>query len=198
MKNLAYACIHFTIDVEGEIGAIRFPNNMYYEANVRGGTFILEAATAGAPTTWIAMVATESGGTTKLGREGILNATPVASGAAGNVVLSKTVYTIAPAAGAYTWPALGALTTPTLAYNVQSTTCTVAISGGSSASNTLAYFSACLISTITWALGVTAVGGSIELEMSTSCAIFVCAVVGATVGAGARGVAFHRRCSRRR
>ena len=97
------ACIHFTLDVAGEIGAIRFPTNMYYDLNVRGGTFILEAATAAAPTTWIAMVATESGGTTKLGREGILNAPPVATGSVGNVALSKTLYTIAPA-GAYTPP----------------------------------------------------------------------------------------------
>ena len=74
-----------------------FPTNMYYDLNVRGGTFIVEAATAASPTAWVTMVATESGGTTKLGREGILNAMPVATGAVGNVALSKTVYTLAPA-----------------------------------------------------------------------------------------------------
>ena len=97
------ACIQFTLDVVGEIGAIRFPDNMYYDANVRGGTFILEAATAAASSVWVPMVATSSG--KYLGRDGILDATPVASGVVGNVALATgcKIFTITPA-GAYSAP----------------------------------------------------------------------------------------------
>jgi hypothetical protein len=153
--NAELACIQFTLDVVGEIGAIRFPDNMYYDANVRGGTFIVEAATAAAPTTWVLMVATAGGAT--LGREGTLGTVPVASGSAGNQTLINKVFTLSAPLNAYVWPdSLGTFTTPTLAYNVQSSSCSVVISGGSSASNVLGDFSACLISTNTWTLGATA------------------------------------------
>ncbi len=128
--NAELACIHFTLDVAGVIGAIRFPDNMYYDANVRGGTFIIEAATASAPTTWVTMVAESSG--KYLGREGILNATPVASGASGNVALATgyKIFSITPRQ-AYVWPTT--LSAPvigagSLSYNVNAT-CTITLSG---------------------------------------------------------------------
>jgi hypothetical protein len=129
------ACIHFTLDVAGVIGAIRFPDNMYYDANVRGGTFIIEAATASAPTTWVTMVATSTTSAGKyLGREGILNAVP-STGiiAAGNQALNANfkVFTVAAATG-YTWPTLGTLTASGLVVGT-STSCTIVISGGTSA-----------------------------------------------------------------
>lgn len=124
------ACIQFTLDVAGEIGAIRFPDNMYYDANVRGGTFILEAATAGASNVWVPMVATSTTTPGKyLGREGILNSTPVASGAAGNQALGFTVFSITQA-GSYAAPQTLANLTGTFNNNVQTIGALITIQAG--------------------------------------------------------------------
>jgi hypothetical protein len=123
-----FACLQCTLDVAGTIGAIRFPANMYCDANVRGGTFILEASNDGA--TWTTMVATTSG-TATLGRDGIM-APSVATAAAGNVALTNTLFSIAPAAMQYKWPTV--VGTPVVAgggslqHNV-ATSCTIALSG---------------------------------------------------------------------
>jgi hypothetical protein len=150
--NAELACIQFTLDVVGEIGAIRFPDNMYYDANVRGGTFIVEAATAAAPTTWVLMVATSTTQAGKyLGREGTLNAPPAASGSAGNQGLHADfrTFSLAPAANMYTWPTtLGSLVvTGTVGVGTKKSGCTITLSGGSwtSSSNKLDDFSVHLV-----------------------------------------------------
>lgn len=141
--NDELACIQFTLDVAGEIGAIRFPDNMYYDANVRGGTFIIEASnTPLVSTSWVAMVATSTTSSGKLGREGILNAVPSAGViAAGNQALNANfkIFTIVPAAGSYTWPTLGTLTIPggNLLNMMRRTGITVIITGGTSTNTTL-------------------------------------------------------------
>jgi hypothetical protein len=123
------ACLQCTLDVAGTIGAIRFPANMYCDANVRGGTFILEASNDGA--TWTTMVATTTSGSATLGRDGIM-APSVATVAAGNVALTNTLFSIAPAAMQYKWPTV--VGTPVVAgggslqHNV-ATSCTIALSG---------------------------------------------------------------------
>jgi hypothetical protein len=136
------ACVQFTLDVVGHIGAIRFPDNMYYDTNVRGGTFIIEASnTPLVSTSWVAMVATSTTSSGKLGREGILNAIPVASGNSGNQALDANfkIFTIVPAAGSYTWPTLGTLTIPggNLMNMTRRTGITVIITGGTSTNTTL-------------------------------------------------------------
>ena len=129
------ACIQFTLDVAGEIGAIRFPDNMYYDANVRGGTFIIEAATASAPTTWVTMVATSTTSAGKyLGREGILNAVPSAGViAAGNQALDPNfkLFTVAPsAAGSYVVPQTLATLSGSFTHNSKTTGAIITIQSG--------------------------------------------------------------------
>ena len=135
----------FKLDVAGKIGAIRFPDYMYCDANVRGGTFIIEASENGS-TGWVAMVATEFvGGAATLGRVGTLNAAPSAAsivGALGSVTLTNKVFTLAPAALTYTWPTLGTLAVGAggnLVKTTRRTGLTVIMTGGTSA-NTAADF----------------------------------------------------------
>ena len=142
--NAEFACIQFTLDVVGEIGAIRFPDNMYFDANVRGGTFILEAATAAASTTWIPMVAKSASQPTKfLGREGIFNAVPSTGViAAGNQALDTNfkVFTVAAADLVYSWPTLSTLSVGgggNLVNSIRRQGLTVIIDGGTSANTAL-------------------------------------------------------------
>ena len=135
----------FKLDVAGKIGAIRFPDYMYCDVNVRGGTFIIEASENGS-TGWVAMVATEFvGGAATLGRVGTLNAAPSAAsivGALGSVTLTNKVFTLAPAALTYTWPTLGTLAVGAggnLVKTTRRTGLTVIMTGGTSA-NTAADF----------------------------------------------------------
>jgi hypothetical protein len=84
--------VTFKLDVAGRIGAIRFPDAMYYDINVRGGTFIVEASEDGSGG-WVTMVA-DCGGK-KLGRIGTLDAMPSsASASAGSVTLTNKVFTL--------------------------------------------------------------------------------------------------------
>ena len=145
------ACIQFKLDVVGEIGAIRFPDNMYYDANVRGGTFILEAATAAAASKWIPMVVKSTLSPDKyLGREGILGTQPSAGIiSAGNQQLDGNlkVFTIEVAPMLYNWPtgldtlnANGVLVNGTRLQGL-----TVNITGGTSANKALDFNVHCIL-----------------------------------------------------
>jgi hypothetical protein len=128
------ACIQITLDVVGTIGALRFPDYMYYGTDVRGGTFILEASadTADTPAeaSWTTMVAaTDESQPRYLGREGTM--APDASGVAGSVRLARTVFSVSVAPQQYTWPtAIGAPTMEGAQLTLgASTACTVVVSG---------------------------------------------------------------------
>lgn len=127
-SDAVYACV--SLDVHGAIGAIRFPNNMYFDANVRGGALILEAATAEEPTKWVPMVCTTSGGA-KLGREGLMAASS-ASSLGANAALTNTVFSVAPYANTYTPPTgVESVTVPgsNLQVGTKRQSCTVRVAG---------------------------------------------------------------------
>ena len=158
------ACMQITLDVVGTIGALRFPDYMYYDADVRGGTFILEASADVADTpaaaSWTTMVAsTDESPPRFLGREGTM--APDASGLAGSVGLARKVFAVQVAPLLYVWPtALGALTTSGALTFGSPTTCTVVVGGAgfSTTSNTKDDFSVHLVlsgSATYWTPGTT-------------------------------------------
>jgi hypothetical protein len=114
--------VTFKLDVAGQIGAIRFPDYMYYDINVRGGTFIVEASEDGT-SGWVTMVA-DCGGK-KLGRIGTLDAMPSASGSAGSVTLTNKVFTLTAKSSDAT-PTAGSLTNPGLVYGAAAS-CSIVI-----------------------------------------------------------------------
>jgi hypothetical protein len=159
------ACIQITLDVVGTIGALRFPDYMYYDADVRGGTFILEASADVADTpagaSWTTMVASTGESPPRyLGREGTM--APDTSGPAGSVGLTRKIFAVQVAPLLYTWPtALGALTTTGALTFGSPTSCTVVVvgePGWSPSSNTKDDFSVHLVlsgSTTYWTPGTT-------------------------------------------
>jgi hypothetical protein len=156
------ACIQVSLDVTGTIGAMRFPDYMYYDANVRGGAFILDASADGA--TWATMVATSGGAT--LGRDGTM-APSAATAAAGNAALTYKTFSIALAAGTYKWPTT--LGTPVVGggvlrrYSAASCSVVVGGSGWSPASNATKDFNVHLVASGTawpyWTPGTTKFNG---------------------------------------
>ena len=119
-----------SLDVHGAIGAIRFPSNMYFDANVRGGALILEAATAEEPTKWVPMVCTTAGGA-KLGREGLMAASS-ASSLGANAPLTNTLFSVAPYTNTYTPPTgVESVTVPgsNLQVGTKRQSCTVRVAG---------------------------------------------------------------------
>jgi hypothetical protein len=86
------AFFQLSLDVTGEIGILRFPTNMYCDANKKGGTLIVEASTSDAPNTWIPIIATSN--TQTLGRNGLFATSN--SNAAGNVALTNKLFTVSP------------------------------------------------------------------------------------------------------
>ena len=87
------AYFQLSLDVTGEIGILRFPTNMYCDANKKGGTLILEASTSDAPNTWIPIIATTASNQT-LGRNGLFATSN--SNTAGNVALTNKLFTVSP------------------------------------------------------------------------------------------------------
>ena len=165
------ACMQITLDVVGTIGALRFPDYMYYDADVRGGTFILEASADVADTpaaaSWTTMVAsTDESPPRFLGREGTM--APDASGLAGSVGLARKVFAVQVAPLLYTWPtALGALTTSGALTFGSPTACAITLSGAgwSPTSNTKDDFSVHLASSGSatyWTPGTTRFNGRVS------------------------------------
>ena len=142
--------IIFTLDVScPETSVIRFPDIMHYEAYGLGGTFILEASNDPALSVWTTLRAVASNGN-YLGRQGIITPSSTSPNSDGTVTITNKLFTISnPSAITYNAPN-NILTSANIA-NEELTSGTstpgktIAVSGGTGASNTKEDFSVHII-----------------------------------------------------
>jgi hypothetical protein len=110
------ASIRVRLDVEGPIGAIRFPDYLWFYAYTGGGGLILEASTAAEPDKWVTMVATTASGAT-LGRDGLVGTGETTAYSSSELMLPmmNTLFSVAPCRDTYTPPTtVSAVTVPGL------------------------------------------------------------------------------------
>jgi hypothetical protein len=169
--------LKFILDVAGEIGAIRFPDRMFYESRESGGAFILEASNDDFVTAPVVMVA--KSGSAFLGRDGIMPIMSIFSGTTflgeGAREIPNKVFSVT-AEGSYAPPS--AISTVTgIITAATSSPITVSLSGVSASNGNIASDFTAHIGPSAPVIGTTAINCSVtEYNASTGVLTITCDV----------------------